>query len=373
MTDATHSHDPHARTADHPTDGIDATASDAGLHVGSTASDASGTVNARDAVDPGETPDLSIVVIAKNEADRIATCLESVFRAADGVAPYEVILVDSASMDGTVDVAREYPVTVLRIPAEHVVSCGAGRYVGDQVARGDVVLHVDGDMELTEHWLGHAVSYLREHDVAGVEGWLNESNATEPLPVDKLGGVMLYDREALEAIGGFAPYLQSYEDIDVGYRLTAEGYRLVRLPHVSAVHPVGDPLAEPFRRWRAGYFHGVGQAIRYASDSPRVLLRLLRRQQYKGALIAWTTLGVLSLATGYGALAWVAASALGLAFVARQLGVREAVQFVVTKSLGVIGATGGLFDPADPQSTYPLEEIELVDAGPVPEAAADPA
>ncbi|NHN43180.1 glycosyltransferase [Halorubellus sp. JP-L1] len=349
MTDRTHSHDRPAKSTDYTTDAARTT----------------------DAVEPGDIPELSVVVIAKNEADRIATCLESVFRAADGVAPFEVILVDSASTDETVDIARQYPVTVLRIPAEHVVSCGAGRYVGDQVARGDVVLHVDGDMKLTEDWLGHAVSYLREHDVAGVEGWLNESNATEPMVVDKLGGVMLYDRDALESIGGWAPYLQSYEDIDVGYRLTAAGYRLVRLPHVSAVHPLGDPISEPFRRWRAGYYHGVGQAIRYASDSPRVLLRLLRRQHYKAALVAWATLGVLSLATGFGIFAWLAASTLGFAIVARKLGVREAVQFLLTKSFGVVGATVGLFDPAAPQSTYPLEEIEVVDAGPVPEAQAD--
>jgi len=35
------------------------------------------------------------------------------------------------------------------IPEEHTISCGAGRFVGDQVVRGEFVLHVDDDQHLT--------------------------------------------------------------------------------------------------------------------------------------------------------------------------------------------------------------------------------
>ncbi|WP_227133057.1 glycosyltransferase [Halorubellus salinus] len=319
-----------------------------------------------DLVSPGETPELSVVVIAKNEADRIRKCLQSVFRAADGLGPFEVVLVDSASTDRTVDIAREYPVTILRIPEEHTVSCGAGRYVGDAVGRGDRVLHVDGDMELTDDWLRAAMEYLDTHAVAGVEGCLNETRHPEVREVDKIGGVMLFERDALEAVGGFAPYLRSYEDVDVGYRLTAAGYRLVRLPDVSAVHPLGDPLQEPFRRWRAGYYHGVGQAIRYAARKPRVLAKLVARQRYKFALLAWTAVGVLSILSTVAVVGWVLASAFAFAIVAKQLGVRGAIQFLLTKSLATVGATRGLFDPAPPADTYPLSAVEVVQEGRLP-------
>ena len=46
---------------------------------------------------------LSVIVIAKNEADRIARCLESVAGLAD-----EIIVLDSGSTDGTVEIAKQY-------------------------------------------------------------------------------------------------------------------------------------------------------------------------------------------------------------------------------------------------------------------------
>jgi len=59
-------------------------------------------------------PDLSLVVIARNEEALIEQCLESALRslhsAVSGgqVANYEVIVVDSASMDRTATIARRY-------------------------------------------------------------------------------------------------------------------------------------------------------------------------------------------------------------------------------------------------------------------------
>ena len=188
------------------------------------------------AVDPtsrstkGRVP-LSVVIIAENEEEWIREGIESVFAACRGVSAYEVILVDSASTDRTVERAAEYPITILRIPEEHAISCGAGRYVGDQVASGELVCHVDGDMTLTETWLPRAIEYLDEHpDAAAVEGCLDRSTQTGVLEVNKVGGVMLYDAHALAQVGGFDPYLLGHEDIDVGYQLKTAGYRLVRLP-----------------------------------------------------------------------------------------------------------------------------------------------
>lgn len=94
-----------------------------------------------------ETLPLSVVIIAENEANRIGDCIESVLAAAARAVPaFEVILVDSASTDRTVRIAEEHPVTILRIPPEQTVSCGAGRYVGDRAAGGELVLHVEADL-----------------------------------------------------------------------------------------------------------------------------------------------------------------------------------------------------------------------------------
>ncbi|MBS3810141.1 MAG: glycosyltransferase [Desulfobacterales bacterium] len=46
---------------------------------------------------------MSVILIAKDEADRIETCLDSVCPIAD-----EIIVLDSGSTDQTVDIAKRY-------------------------------------------------------------------------------------------------------------------------------------------------------------------------------------------------------------------------------------------------------------------------
>lgn len=315
---------------------------------------------------------LSVVVITENEEDRIQDCLESIFTVAEQAVPaFEVVLVDSASTDRTVDIASEYPVTVLRIPDEHTVSCGAGRFVGDSVVDGELVLHVDGDMILTETWLPRAVEYLREHDdVAGVEGHLNRSSGATVEPVKKVGGVMLFDADALESVGGFDPYLLGYEDVDVGYRLTSAGYRLVRLPEVSADHPDGGTFSEPLRRWRAGYYLAPGQAIRKSLTSPRVLVKLLARQRFKLLLLTWLAVGVVSVASAGLLAGWILLSAGAAGVIVRKRGVRGGFEWLVGKTLGTVGMLRGIWLRTHDADEYPLAAIETVQEGRVVESGA---
>lgn len=311
---------------------------------------------------------LSVVIITENEQDRIGGCIESIITAARRAVPsFEIILVDSASTDRTVEIAGKYPITILRIPEEETVSCGAGRYVGDHVARGDLVLHVDGDMRLTDSWLTGAVDVLEtESDVAAVEGWLNESDDTAVREVSKVGGVMCYDADALAAVGGFDPFLHGYEDIDVGYRLTAAGYRLVRLPSVSAEHPTAArSLTEPFRRWRHGYLLASGQTIRKSLANPHILRLLIARQQYKLLVLAWLTIGLASVASLGLFVGWLMASTLGFAALARRRGVRGATHLVLVKFMGLVGLLYGLGTPTPDPTEYPLETVSVIQSGSV--------
>ena len=307
---------------------------------------------------------LSVVVVTKNEAERIEDCLESVFQACRSVPAFEVILVDSDSSDRTVDLATEYDITVLRIPEEHVACAGTGRYVGDRVASGEMVLHVDGDMTLTEVWLPRAIAYLEAHnDVAGVEGCLDQSSQSEIREVDKLGGVMLYDADALAEAGGFDPYLLGYEDVDVGFQLREAGYRLVCLPEVSASHREEGMITKPLRRWRQGYYIAPGQTIRKRARSPAVLKRLLARQRYNVGLLGWVSLGVLTLFSLPLFVAWLLLSAIAFGVVASRLGVSGAVDFVIAKSFGTVGLLIGLKERTPPATEFPLSEIEVVATG----------
>lgn len=308
---------------------------------------------------------LSVVIITENEEEWIRECIESVFAACRDVPAYEVILVDSASTDRTVERASEYPITILRIPEEHAISCGAGRYVGDQVASGELVCHVDGDMTLTETWLPRAIEYLDEHaDAAAVEGCLDRSTQTDIREVNKVGGVMLYDARTLASVGGFDPYLLGYEDIDVGFQLTTAGYRLVRLPEVSAEHhDDGGMITEPLRRWRQGYTVASGQTIRKRIRSPDVVQLLVRRQRYKFGLLAWVAAGIAVASSPRRRGGWLLLSALAFLVVASRLGVAGAVTFVAAKATGIVGLGVGLFRPTPDPETFPMETVEVVASG----------
>lgn len=315
-------------------------------------------------------PALSVVVVTYDEADRIRTCLDSVFDACEAVPDVEVVLVDSNSTDGTVERALEYPVTVRRIADDDLTTPAAGRHVGTQYASGDRILFVDGDMELADGWLPRALERLAEPGVAAVDGHLNEPpEHDEVRAVDSVRGVALYDAGALAAVGGFDPSMQSVEDVDLGYRLTAGGHRLERLPVVAAHHPPGDVLTEPLRRLRLGYMRGSGQALRRSvrSRSPRVFAMHLYRVRHRLVMTGWLLLGFLAAVATPALLLWAAGTLVGVGVLVRRFGVLGAVSFLYYKGLSTVGLVLGFLERPDPPGAFPLEAVETVAEAPVVE------
>lgn len=321
-----------------------------------------GWVNSLDA--QHSAPELSVVIVTLNEADRIATCIESVLAACRHLEAVEVILVDSRSTDATVDVAKAYPVRILRLPPESVRTPGAGRHVGTAYSRGDFLLFVDGDMRLSQDWLPSALEWIRTDGVAGVDGQLNEpATWEEPHTVDSMRGVALYEREALESVGGFDPYLESLEDVHLGYQLTAAGYRLLRLPSVAAQHPERDAYTDPLRRFRQGYMFGLGQVLRRSLRTPSILRRHLSWMRFNLLLVGWLLLGLFSAVVPGGTVAWVLGSLLGVGVVISRLGPRKAIEFLVSKGLGIPGILVGLTRPLPSPELFPLEDVECLQRG----------
>jgi glycosyltransferase involved in cell wall biosynthesis len=85
---------------------------------------------------------LSVCVITKNEADRLRACLDSVKALAD-----EIIVLDSGSTDGTVEIAREYTDQVF---VTDWPGFGAQKQRALDKARMEWVLSIDADEALDE-------------------------------------------------------------------------------------------------------------------------------------------------------------------------------------------------------------------------------
>jgi GT2 family glycosyltransferase len=93
-----------------------------------------------------QTPDVSIVIVAWQARDHVVRCLASL--ACEVERPYEAIVVDDGSMDGTIESVQElFPeIRVLAKPVNEGLV--AGRNDGLRLARGRFVLMLDADTEM---------------------------------------------------------------------------------------------------------------------------------------------------------------------------------------------------------------------------------
>lgn len=252
--------------------------------------------------------DLSVIVIARNEEKTIGACLDSVKTAADKavaegvVRDYEIIFVDSASTDKTLDVACARNIICVALPADWPLSPAAGLYNGSLVALGNYLAVVDGDCTLHEDWYVNAVPYLRaDINIAGVYGWWVEqsvndrgglsSSIQQSLDDGRVSvvteaefiGNSLYRKKAVDDVGGFNPYLKGAEDKDLSYRLRLAGYKLLIIPAQIGWHDWSLSYLEYFRSIR-GWSLGDGHAYAFARNSGFRDLAHLFKAGYSSAL-----------------------------------------------------------------------------------------
>jgi glycosyltransferase involved in cell wall biosynthesis len=110
---------------------------------------------------------VSIVIPVYNEAAHLGACLEAISR--QSVRPYEVIVVDNNSTDGTREVALGYDfVTVLHERRQGVVYA---RDKGFNSASGDVIGRLDADSLIATDWVETAQQLFSDNkELAAVTG-----------------------------------------------------------------------------------------------------------------------------------------------------------------------------------------------------------
>lgn len=114
-------------------------------------------------------PDLSIIIVSWNVRDLLAACLESILRSAPGLT-IEIIVVDSASEDGTVDMLRQRFPQVSLLPQTANIGFTRGSNIGLAAAQGRYLLLLNPDTEIIEDALSRMVTYLDEHPAVGIVG-----------------------------------------------------------------------------------------------------------------------------------------------------------------------------------------------------------
>ena len=121
--------------------------------------------------------DLSVIIVSWNVRDLLDKCLESLRQTRRSNAPngqiefsIEVIVVDSGSADGSVELLRDKHPDVTLLPQSQNVGFTRGNNIGLKRARGAHLLLLNPDTEVSPGALGNMIRYMNEHPRAGILG-----------------------------------------------------------------------------------------------------------------------------------------------------------------------------------------------------------
>src|SRR5688572_6905256 len=184
---------------------------------------------------------VGVVIIGRNEGERLRRCLHSVLR--DG---RRVVYVDSGSEDGSPSYARTVGAEVVELDmfrpftAARARNAGLGRLLESEPDT-DFVQFVDGDCEIVGGWLDLAARRLAaDTDTAAVCGRLRERYPERSIynrlcdlewntPVgerESCGGIAMYRVADVAAAGGFDPTIAAGEEPELCMRLRRLGKRI---------------------------------------------------------------------------------------------------------------------------------------------------
>jgi cellulose synthase/poly-beta-1,6-N-acetylglucosamine synthase-like glycosyltransferase len=204
-----------------------------------------------------EHPALSVIVPVRDGEHFLPASLTAV-RASDLPSNrWELIVVDHSSRDQSAQVAARYADTVVRL-VNGSVGPAFARNRGAEVASGDVLMFVDADVCIHPDALRRVLEiFERQTEVSAVFGTYDLAPAAGGL-ISQYRNLLhryVHLRDAGEAVtfwagcgavrakvfahcGGFdeAPALVAVEDIELGYRMSALGHRIMLRPEIQGSH-----------------------------------------------------------------------------------------------------------------------------------------
>ena len=177
---------------------------------------------------------LSVVIPTFNSASTIGACLRSLGASAD--ERVEVIVVDQSSDDGTPDIARTCGAMLVSRPQPQFYSApSASRNLGAELARGELLYHLDSDMEVQPGLLPEIIGHfgpssdlvgliVPERDRAG-RAWSRFKAYERSLYLgdDRFEAARVVRSSTFRDIGGYDESLASGEDWDLHVRIAAAG------------------------------------------------------------------------------------------------------------------------------------------------------
>jgi GT2 family glycosyltransferase len=203
-------------------------------------------------------PKISIIVVTFNKIEYTKLCLESILNNTE-YPNYEIIIVDNASVDGTVEYLEGFKNTnsyITFIRNDRNLGFAAANNLGARSSSGDYLVLLNNDTIVTPGWLHRLVIHLKKYSKAGMVGSVtnaigNEAkiqvNYTELSDINyfaarraqKYNGISfrirvlalycaMISRDLYEQLGGLDEryYVGMFEDDDLALKIQHAGFYL---------------------------------------------------------------------------------------------------------------------------------------------------
>lgn len=246
-------------------------------------------------------PLVSIILVNYNGIGVIGNCLRSLNQWLKTI-PHEIIVVDNNSQDGSPELVEQQFSEVQLIRLENNRGFGAGNNAGARIAKGEFLLLLNTDTELTGDILPVLVSLMKEHPEVGIigpkllnpDGTLQISTAWEisiqgesktrkrlkqyefpayQIDIDKafnhthavdviVGAAFFIRKHLFDDLGGFDErFFMYFEESDLCQRARGLGWKIFYTPEVSLIHILGhsvdkisDLMKVEYRRSQLYYY-----------------------------------------------------------------------------------------------------------------------
>lgn len=276
-------------------------------------------------------PRVGIVVIGRNEGERLVLCLRSLAGAGN------LVYVDSGSSDGSQAAAARLGAVVVPLDMSRPFTAARARNAGVAAlpAECDIIQFVDGDCVVQPGWIeAGRTTLLSDRSLGAVFGRVREAHpetslynrlcdaewAIPPGPTRVLSGNAMLRREALSAAGGYPEAMIAGEEPHLSIEMRTLGWTICCLDREMVLH---DAAMMRFRQWWRRSIRG-GYACAELVDRHRIsrlhgFRRSLYRMLFWGCMLLPATVifGVGGMLLGSWLLSGIALG--GLALVALQI------------------------------------------------------
>lgn len=213
-------------------------------------------------------PKVSVIVVNFNGKEHLAECFSSLYNLKYPSEKLEIVMVDNASRDGSVEFVAKNFSGVKVLSNKNNLGYAKAVNQGAKAAKGEYIAILNNDTRADPEWLtqllfpalsqsdvvctaskilswdgktidfvgGSLSFYGHGFKLATGEKDSKEYDLERPI-LFPCGGAMLVDRRVFLEVGGFDEhYFAFFEDVDFGWRLWVLGYKVVFAPRSIVYH-----------------------------------------------------------------------------------------------------------------------------------------